>query len=393
MTLQKMRERGHEQVMYVQDESAGLRAIIAIHSTLLGPALGGIRMRPYATEDEALADVLELSRGMTFKAAAAGLDLGGGKAVIIGDPRTDKSEALFRAFGRFVDRLNGLFYTGEDVGVDMHDIETVAMETRYVGGRSRRSGGGGDPSPVTSYGVFQGMRACADERWGSPSLRGRRIALQGLGKVGWSLAERLQRAGATVIACDPDTARAQAARERLRITTVAPDEIFDVPADIFSPCALGGSLSPSTVSRLQVEVIAGSANNQLSSTSVGDEVFRRGILYAPDYVINAGGLVNVYVEINGYDEHRARQLTRAISHRLRTLFAASRQFGIPTNVAADRFVNDRLAAAAVNRRRAALHIASRSRVADRPRSALHTHEPRPQTGSRNTHIGPPVMSQ
>jgi leucine dehydrogenase len=232
------------------------------------------------------------------------------------------------------------------------------------------------------------MKACAAERWGSPSLRGRRIALQGLGKVGWSLAERLQRAGATVIACDSDTARAQAARERLRITTVDPDEIFDVPADIFSPCALGGSISPSTVSRLRVEVIAGSANNQLVSTSVGEEVFRRGILYAPDYVINAGGLVNVYVEINGYDQRRARQLTRAIDHRLRRLFATSRQFGIPTNVAADQLVKDRLAAAAVSRRRAALRIASRSRESDRTWSALRARAPRPQTGIRDTHIGP-----
>jgi leucine dehydrogenase len=232
------------------------------------------------------------------------------------------------------------------------------------------------------------MRACADERWGSPSLRGRRIALQGLGKVGWSLAERLQRAGATVIACDPDTARAQAAREQLQITIVDPDKIFDVPADIFSPCALGGAISPSTVSRLQVEVIAGSANNQLSSTSVGDEVFRRGILYAPDYVINAGGLVNVYVEINGYDEHRARQLTRAIYHRLRTLFRTSRQFGIPTNAAADQLVKGRLAAAAVNWRRSALRIASRSRESDRARSGLQRREPRPQTRIRDMHIGP-----
>jgi leucine dehydrogenase len=360
-TLREMRARGHEQVVHLQDPNTGLRAIIAIHSTLLGPALGGIRMRPYETEEDALIDVLDLSRGMTYKAAAAGLNLGGGKAVIIGDPRTDKSEALFRAFGRFVDRLNGLFYTGEDVGVDIRDIEAVAMETKYVGGLPRGKGGGGDPSPITAYGVFQGMRACAAECWGSPSLRGRRIALQGLGKVGWNLALRLERAGATVIGCDADAARAQAARERLAITIVDPEAIYDVPADIFSPCALGGSISESTVPRLRVDVIAGSANNQILTASAGEEVFRRGILYAPDYVINAGGLVNVYVEMNGYDENRARQLTRAIYDRLRGLFAASREQGIATDVAADRLATDRLVAAAAVRK-PALRIASRSGV-------------------------------
>ena len=280
---------GHEQVVFIQDPKTGLRGIIAIHSTVLGPALGGTRMYPYASEGDALRDVLELSRGMTYKAAAAGLNLGGGKAVIIGDSRTHKSEALLRAFGRFVNRPNGLFYTGEDVGTDVRDLETVAKETAYVGGLAREHGGGGDPSPVTAYGVFQGMKACAAERWGSTSVRGQRVAVQGLG----TLASRLQKAGASVIGCDVDPARAKAARERLQIATIDPDDIYGVAADIFAPCALGGAISERTLPRLGVEIIAGSANNQILSATVAEEVFRRGILYAPDYVINAGGLVNV----------------------------------------------------------------------------------------------------
>ena len=347
ITLEEMRRRGHEQVMFVQDPKAGLRGIIAIHSTVLGPALGGTRMYPYASEEEALRDVLELSRGMTYKAAAAGLNLGGGKAVIIGDPRTDKSEALFRAFGRFVNRLNGLFYTGEDVGTDVRDLETVARETAYVGGLSRERGGGGDPSPVTAYGVFQGMKACAAERWGSPSVRGRRVAVQGLGKVGWHLACRLRKAGATVIGCDVDPARVQAARERLQIATVDPEDIYRVAADIFAPCALGGAISELTLPLLRVAIIAGSANNQILSETVAEEVFRRGILYAPDYVINAGGLVNVFVEMEGYDQKRALRLTRQIDGRLRNVFALSRELNVPTSVAADRIAEERLSASRI----------------------------------------------
>jgi leucine dehydrogenase len=343
-TLEEMQQRGHEQVMFVQDPKAGLCGIIAIHSTVLGPALGGTRMYPYGSEEEALRDVLELSRGMTYKAAAAGLNLGGGKAVIIGDPRTDKSEALLRAFGRFVNRLNGLFYTGEDVGTDVRDLETVAKETAYVGGLAREHGGGGDPSPITAYGVFQGMKACAAERWGSPSVRGRRVTVQGLGKVGWNLACRLRKAGATVIGCDVDPARAKAARGRLQIATVDPEDIYGVAADIFAPCALGGTISELTLPRLRVEIIAGSANNQILSATVAEEVFRRGILYAPDYVINAGGLVNVYVEMNGYDQTRALRLTRQIYGRLRNVFALSRELNVSTSVAADRIAEERLGA-------------------------------------------------
>jgi leucine dehydrogenase len=336
---------GHEQVVLLQDAATGLRGIIAVHDTTLGPALGGIRMQPYASEDEALADVLNLSRGMTYKAAVAGLDLGGGKAVIIGDPRTDKSDALFRAFGRFVQRMHGLYYAAEDVGVTVADVETVALETPYVAGISSGRGGGGDPSPVTATGVFEGMRACAEERWGSPSLEGRRVALQGLGKVGFALAGELRRAGAIVTACDVDEARARQAVAELGVKAVHADEIYDTPADIFAPCALGGAVSELTLPRLHVEIIAGSANNQLQHPSVGDDVHRSGILYAPDYVINAGGLINVYVELGGYDRTRALDLTRGIAGRLREVFDISRRDNGPTHVAADRLAEDRLKAA------------------------------------------------
>jgi leucine dehydrogenase len=348
--FEQMHDAGHEQVVFVRDADAGLTGIIAIHSTTLGPALGGTRMYPYASEADALRDVLELSRGMTYKAAAAGLDLGGGKAVIIGDPQRDKSEALFRAYGRFIERLNGTFYTGEDVGTDTADIDQVRKETRFVGGVSRENGGAGDPSPVTAYGVLQGIRASAAERWGRDSLDGRRVAVQGLGKVGWHLAELLQRAGAVVIGSDVTAEPRRRAERQLGIHTVDPDDIYDVPCDIFAPCAMGGAISERTLARLTCEVIAGSANNQIAGDDVPGLILERGILYAPDYVINAGGLINVYVELHGGGEERALALTREIYGRLRDVFTLARDLGIPTSVAADRMVEQRLAEGRQRRR-------------------------------------------
>ena len=339
----EMENQGHEQIVFVRDSGAGLTAIIAIHSTVLGPALGGTRMYPYATEEQALRDVMELSRGMTYKAAAAGLPLGGGKAVIVGDPFKNKSERLFRAYGEFVQRMNGLFYTGEDVGTDTSDMDIVRKTTRFVGGVSPEHGGAGDPSPVTAYGVLQGMRACAAERWGRDSLEGRRVAVQGLGKVGWALTELLQQANATVIGCEANPKRREQAHRQLGIQTVDSDDIYDVPADIFAPCAMGGSISQHTLPRLKCEVIAGSANNQIAGADVPRAILERGILYAPDYVINAGGLINVYVELHGYDRTRALALTREIYSRLRNVFAVAHDLGIPTSTAADRIVEQRLA--------------------------------------------------
>ena len=340
--LAQMNTGKHEQVVFVQDLDAGLRAIIAIHSTALGPALGGTRMYPYATEEEALRDVLNLSRGMTYKAAAAGLDLGGGKAVIIGDPLTQKSDALLRGYGRFVNRLAGAFYTGEDVGTDVSDMEIVRTETRFVGGLSRKRGGGGDPSPITAYGVLQGMKACAAERWGDDSLEGRMVAVQGLGKVGWHLTELLQKAKATVVGSDVNNDRAARARQRLGIETVHPDAIYDVSADIFAPCALGGAISVDTAPRLKCEVIAGSANNQIASPAAARMLSERGILYAPDYVINAGGLMNVWVELQGYDPARALNLAESIYSNLRKVFSMARTLEITTSAAADRIAEERL---------------------------------------------------
>jgi leucine dehydrogenase len=341
--LAQMNTSKHEQVVFVQDLDAGLRAIIAIHNTRLGPALGGTRMYPYATEELALRDVLDLSRGMTYKAAAAGLDLGGGKAVIIGDPLKQKSDGLLRSYGRFVNRLAGVFYTGEDVGTDVSDMEIVRTETRFVGGLSRERGGGGDPSSITAYGVLQGMKACAAERWGHDSLEGRRVALQGLGKVGWHLAELLQKAKATVVGSDLNGDRAARARQLLGVETVAPEAIYDVSADIFAPCALGGAISVDTVPRLKCEVIAGSANNQIAGPPVAHMLSERGILYAPDYVINAGGLMNVWVELQGYDPARALALAGSIYSNLRKVFSMARRLKTSTSAAADRIAEERLA--------------------------------------------------
>jgi glutamate dehydrogenase/leucine dehydrogenase len=340
--LEQMRAHGHEQVIFVQDGDTGLRGIIAIHSTALGPALGGTRMHPYASEDEALRDVLELSRGMTYKASAAGLDLGGGKAVIIGDPAKHKSERLFQSFATFVQRLNGQFYTGEDVGITVADIDVMSRETRFVGGKSPARGGAGDPSHMTASGVLHGMRACAVERWGSESLAGRRVALQGLGKVGWRLAELLQKEQAIVIACDTAPDRASRARTLLGIETVAPKDIHDVDSHIFCPCAMGNAISTQSLQRLRCEIIAGSANNQLEDPAIGWALHERDILYAPDYVINAGGLIQVYFELFGKDRARAEILTRNIAATLRKVFVESRTMGIPTSVAADRIAERRL---------------------------------------------------
>jgi leucine dehydrogenase len=239
--------------------------------------------------------------------------------------------------------MNGVFYTGEDVGTDTSDMDIVRRVTRFVGGVSRERGGAGDPSPVTAYGVLQGMKACAQERWGRESLEGRRVAVQGLGKVGWALTELLQQANATVIGCDANPERREQAHRQLGIQTVDSDDIYDVPADIFAPCAMGGSISQHTLPRLKCEVIAGSANNQIAGADVPRAILELGILYAPDYVINAGGLINVYVELNQYDRTRALALTREIDSRLRKVFAVAHDLGIPTSVAADRIVEQRLA--------------------------------------------------
>lgn len=337
---------GHERVLVCSNPDVGLRAIIAVHSTVLGPGLGGTRMWPYASDEEAIIDVLRLSKGMTYKAAAAGLALGGGKAVIIGDPHKDKSEALFRAFGRFVDSLGGLYITAEDVGTSTDDMEHIAAETRWVTGIPVEHGGSGDPSPVTAYGVFQGIIASIEHVFGSRELAGRSVAIQGLGNVGRHLAGYLIERGAKVYGCDIHDASIEQARE-LGVEIVPVDQIVDADVDVFAPCALGGSLNDDTIPRLRCRIVAGGANNQLADQEVhGPGLVARGILYAPDFVINAGGLINVFSEATGtYDRDRALLRARGIGTSLRRIYTTAETEGIPTHVAAERVAEQRIEAA------------------------------------------------
>jgi leucine dehydrogenase len=300
-------------------------------------------MWPYASFDEALTDVLRLSRGMTYKAAAAGVHLGGGKAVILGDPKKDKTEALLRAFGSYVESLNGLYITAEDVGTSTDDMDVIATETAFVTGVSPENGGSGDPSPVTAFGTLQGMRAAAEERFGEPSLKGKAVAIQGLGNVGFHLASYLRKDGAKVFGCDIDADRIARAAE-LGVEIVPPDQIFDVACDVFAPCALGAILNDTTIPRLRCQVVAGAANNQLAvEARDGEALAARGILYAPDFVGNAGGLINVYNELIGYNQERAMRGARGIYGSMGRVFAIARREQIRTYVAADRMAEERIA--------------------------------------------------
>ena len=337
--FESIREHGHEQVVYWSDPAAGYRGIIAIHDTTLGPALGGTRFWNYRSDAEALVDVLRLSRGMTYKAAAAGLNLGGGKAVIIGDPKTSSREMIFRAHGRAVDSLKGRYITAEDVGTSVEDMDFVQMETEYVSGVA---GGLGDPSPVTAYGVYRGIKACARVKYGEDSLSGLRVAVQGLGHVGYHLCEDLAREGARLVVTDIDEARIGRVVEDFKADAVGPDEIYGVEAQIFAPCALGAVVNDDTLPRFGFDIIAGAANNQLAEERHGDALEKRGILYAPDYVINAGGLINVYGELNGWTAERAKRKAGEIYQTLLGLFQLAREQGIPTHEAADRFAERRI---------------------------------------------------
>ena len=334
-------EGGHEQVIFCEDKNAGLKAIIAIHDTTLGPALGGCRMWNYASEEEALTDVLRLSRGMTYKAAAAGLNLGGGKAVIFGE-RSTKSEAMFRVFGRFVEALNGRYITAEDVGTTVHDMENIFMETKYVTGVAPAHGGSGDPSPVTAYGVYKGMQASAKAAFGSESFKDKKIAVQGLGNVGGNLVRHLAEEGAKLTVTDISPERCEEIAKQYGAEVVAPDAIYDVDCDIFSPNALGAVINDETLPKLKCKVVCGGANNQLKTDAHGVALEERGILYAPDYVVNAGGLINVYVEMEGYVRDRALRMAEGIYANTERVINISRQHGIPTYRAADRFAEERI---------------------------------------------------
>jgi leucine dehydrogenase len=333
---------GHEEVVYGHDAGSGLQTIIAIHSTALGPALGGTRFYPYADEDEALRDVLRLSRGMTYKAAAAGLDLGGGKAVIMGDPHRDKSERLLRAYGRIVDSLHGRYITAEDVGTTAGDIEVIRRETPWALGMSMVDGGSGDPSPVTARGLFAALRAVAKFLWNDSDLAGRRVAVQGVGKVGRAFAQLLVEARVDVVATDAHEPALTRAVEDFGVKAVAPDDILEVDCDVFSPCALGATLNHQTIPRLSCVAVVGSANNQLAEPADAELLTRRGILYAPDFVVNAGGLINVYEELRGYSAARALHRVEGIYDATLHVLEAARAEGVEPNRAAERIAEERI---------------------------------------------------
>lgn len=331
----------HEKIAFCSDPGSGLKAIIAIHNTTRGPALGGCRMWAYDHEDDALTDALRLSRGMTYKAAICGLDLGGGKAVIIGDPKQHKSPALMRSMGRAVERLAGRYIIAEDVGTTVDDMAEIRKETHHVSGLPADLGGTGDPSPTTAKGVFMGMKAAADHAGWRGGLAGRTVAVQGLGSVGSHLCRLLVDAGARLIVTDlHDVAVEQAVRE-FGATAVAPDEIYGVEADVYAPCALGGTLNDETIPRLKVWIVAGSANNPLATASHGDVLRRRAIIYAPDYVINSGGLITVAEACLGHDAEATNRKIEGIYDVTRAILDQAERQDIATSLAADRIAEER----------------------------------------------------
>ncbi len=343
---------GHETVTFAHDPATGLQAIIAVHSTALGPAAGGCRMSRYPSTDAAIDDVLRLSRGMTYKNAIADLPLGGGKSVIMGDPATDKAPALLEAFARAVDGLGGRYYAAEDMGIGLADVQAMARFTRYVAGRPSGSAASGDPSPVTARGVFLGLKLAVQRKLGRDSLDGIRVAVQGLGNVGLNLCRKLRAAGATLVVTDVRASATNSAVTELGAEPVAPDAIIDSDVDVFAPCAGGAVLAPDAIERLKAPIVAGAANNQLLDDDCGERLRQRDILYMPDYVINGGGIINVAAEIAGrYDpswvEHKLQRLMASLD----AIVTEAHRTGLPTNIVADRMAERRIASA--EQRRAA----------------------------------------
>lgn len=333
---------GHEQVVFCRNKDAGLKAIIAIHNTALGPALGGTRMWNYKTEEDALIDVLRLSKGMTYKASAAGLNLGGGKAVIIGDPKKDKTEEMFRAFGAYVNSLAGQYITAEDVGTTVKDMEYVFMETPFVTGIPSAFGGSGDPSPYTAHGVYMAIKASAKEKFGEDSLKDMRINVQGLGNVGSHLVDFLARDGANLGIADIDPDKVKVISEKHKVKVLDPNDIIVSECEILSPCALGAVVNDQTINNLKCKIICGGANNQLAEHRHGDALRELNILYAPDFVANAGGLMNVFVELEGYSSERAFDKTKQVYDSITKIFQVAKKENIPTHVAANQLAERRL---------------------------------------------------
>ena len=342
-----LKDAGHEQVVFCQDRASGLKAVIAVYSTALGPALGGTRFYPYASEDAAVEDVLKLSKAMAYKAACAGVDLGGGKAVIIGDPARDKSEALLRAFGRYVQALGGRYYTACDVGTYVQDMDVIAKESDFVTGRSPEQGGAGDSAVLTAYGTFQAMRAAAEHTWGAPTLHGRRVAVEGVGKVGFHLVEHLLQDGASVVVSDVNEAALERAESLgSAVETADVDALPTLDVDVYAPCALGGSVTDELVPALQARVVCGAANNQLAHPGIEKLLADRGVLFTPDYVANAGGLVQVADEAvgqGGFRFERAKAKAARIYDTTLQVFRTAEADGVPPAVAADRLAERRMA--------------------------------------------------
>lgn len=332
----------HEQVVFCYNKTVNLKAIIAIHDTTLGPALGGCRMLPYKTEQDALDDVLRLSKGMTYKAAVSGLNLGGGKTVVIGDPRRDKTEPLLRMLGRFINTLGGRYITAEDVGTNVADMLIIRQETEFITGVPTSRGGGGDPSIITAYGVLKGIEACLLERYGSRSVKGKVVAIQGIGSVGYHLAENIANADGKLILSDINEKKLKEVADKFGASAVSPADIYSQKCNIFAPCALGGIINSEMIPQLQCDIIAGSANNQLKNDKDADELRRRGILYAPDFVINAGGLINVAEEIYGYNRQSALENAAKIFDSVKKVLAISKEDNISTDRAAQVLAETRI---------------------------------------------------
>jgi leucine dehydrogenase len=337
----KIEQYGHEQVVFAQDKEAGLKAIIGIHSTVLGPALGGCRMWNYSDEAEALRDVLRLSRGMTYKAAVAGLNLGGGKAVVIGDARTQKTPELLKSLGRFVESLSGRYITAEDVGMKVQDIDVIRTQTRFAVGGSNE-GGSGDPSIMTAFGTFQGIKAALKFAGLGEELNGVRVAVQGVGNVGYHLCSYLSAAGAKLYVTDIYPSQIEKVVQEFGAIEVSPDQIYGVECEIFAPCALGAILNSRTIPQLKCKIVAGSANNQLETEADGFALFKQGIVYAPDYAINAGGLINVAEELTGYNQEKVLAKVTRLYSTIEDILTCSRNEGLPPHLAADRLAEQRL---------------------------------------------------
>ena len=343
--LKQMQLDGFEEIVFCSDSRVGLKAIISLHSTVLGPATGGVRMWNYASESEALTDALRLSKGMTYKASVAGLNWGGGKAVILGNPKAPKDPQMLERYGEFVERLGGQYITAKDVGIDAKDLKTIKRKTKHILGIDGEPGTSGDPSPATAWGVYHGMRACSQFVFGTNSLKGLRVALQGLGSVAYYLIEHLLADGAIPIGCDIDSETTERAVKKYGIEVVSADAIYDVPCDIFGPFALGATVSAATIPRIKAKIIAGAANNQLATAEEGATLFKKGVIYAPDYVINAGGLINIYYEdtVKGtYNKKAAFDHVAQIGKTIAEVLERAKSEKTPTHEIADRIAEERI---------------------------------------------------